>query len=595
MNIDITDLTNSEKAALVCLYYAHLNDEEPEYKDCEKNLRAIAKKTNCKYRALENDKNTFKVYLNERNGWKERLLEKGSKFLSDISDKYSIYTIDELESAATAIMEEMMKEEKPFFSIKTKDPETVKAVLARQSSVVFDGINILQDSLKLGQPVFIVFGGDRPSWVPGLAGMGVISRKPYDIGYEGRNFKIQVDVKLLLNKHISREDLLPYRDTYGIIGIGPITKWEPNQAISQVSENKAIALMRAMLEIDSRIENDLKNIVNDSVIQRVKGATTKYVAIEVDYGESYADAIKEYFNNDNQATEDPAPDEEDVAGEYTATDFLSEIFITEDEYETLRELLLRKKNIILQGAPGVGKTFAAKRLAYSILGGKYKNRVETVQFHQSYTYEDFIMGFRPTANGFALIEGPFYKFCMKARSDKRPHFFIIDEINRGNLSKIFGELLMLIEADKREKEAVNILYKNEAFSVPENLYIIGMMNTADRGLAMIDYALRRRFAFFCMKPAFDSEKFLKMISDSSNKAYDLIDTVKSVNKDIVNDDALGEGFEIGHSYFCLGRPLTDKDVTMIAEYEIIPLIKEYWFDEPDKINHCIDKLREVLK
>ena len=129
-----------------------------------------------------------------------------------------------------------------------------------------------------------------------------------------------------------------------------------------------------------------------------------------------------------------------------------------------------------------------------------------VQFHQSYSYEDFIVGFKPTETGFVLKEGPFYDFCIEAGKHTEPFFFIIDEINRGNLSKIFGELLMLIEAEKRE-ESVNLLYKNEPFSIPKNVYIIGMMNTADRSLAMIDYALRRRFAFFEMHPAFQSEKF----------------------------------------------------------------------------------------
>lgn len=153
-----------------------------------------------------------------------------------------------------------------------------------------------------------------------------------------------------------------------------------------------------------------------------------------------------------------------------------------------------KKNIILQGAPGVGKTFAAKRLAYAIMGEMNSSRVMMVQFHQSYCYEDFVMGFRPSKDGFELTSGPFYQFCKTAQIDnEHDYFFIIDEINRGNLSKIFGELL--IEKDKRG-EKMRLLYSNEQFAVPRNVHIIGMMNTSDRSLAMIDYALRRRFAFF---------------------------------------------------------------------------------------------------
>ena len=196
---------------------------------------------------------------------------------------------------------------------------------------------------------------------------------------------------------------------------------------------------------------------------------------------------------------------------YTESDFLDEVYLDEEKYYILKNLLLYKKNIILQGPPGVGKTFAAKKLAYSIIGEKNKDRVMTIQFHQNYSYEDFMMGFRPNECGFELKKGPFYNLCKKAEQDpNNNYFFIIDEINRGNLSKIFGELFMLMENDKRGTE-IKLLYSDEMFSIPKNLYIIGMMNTADRSLAIIDYALRRRFAFFEFKPAFDSDGFKKYL------------------------------------------------------------------------------------
>ena len=192
---------------------------------------------------------------------------------------------------------------------------------------------------------------------------------------------------------------------------------------------------------------------------------------------------------------------------YTKDDFLNKVYMDEDTYNTLTELLEAKYNVILQGAPGVGKTFAAKRLAYSIMGQKDTSRVAMVQFHQSYSYEDFIQGYRPSKDGFELVNGAFYKFCKEAEEDnERPYFFIIDESNRGNLSKIVGELMMLIEKDKRG-EKIKLLYSNEWFTVPQNVRIIGMMNTADRSLALMDYALRRRFAFFDFAPAFSSEGF----------------------------------------------------------------------------------------
>ena len=313
----------------------------------------------------------------------------------------------------------------------------------------------------------------------------------------------------------------------------------------------------------------------------------------------YTDFVKKTQNLiDSDKVDAVIQDEEgsdQVYDPYTADDFLHDVFMDERRYKILKSLLLTKKNVILQGAPGVGKTFSAKRLAYSIMGEKDNNRVKMVQFHQSYSYEDFIMGFRPTENGFELKKGVFYDFCRKAEEDDRPYFFIIDEINRGNLSKIFGELFMLIESDKRGVE-LQLLYADEQFSIPSNVYIIGMMNTADRSLAMLDYALRRRFAFFEMTPAFSSSGFRAYRMNINNPKFDrLIATVEQLNEVIANDDSLGEGFCIGHSYFCTNATVTDDWMRSVVEFELIPLLKEYWFDETAKVKDWSRTLREVVK
>ena len=283
---------------------------------------------------------------------------------------------------------------------------------------------------------------------------------------------------------------------------------------------------------------------------------------------------------------------------YDADMFLEEVYMDKNKYDTLVALIEKKKNVILQGAPGVGKTFAAKRLAYSIMGVKDPSRVMMVQFHQSYSYEDFIMGFRPTQEGgFELKHGAFYDFCKSAEVDSEdtPYFFIIDEINRGNLSKIFGELFMLIESDKRGIE-LKLLYADEKFSVPKNVYIIGMMNTSDRSLAMMDYALRRRFAFFDMDPGFNTKGFRQYQEGlQSEKFNKLIERVESLNADIASDDSLGEGFCIGHSYFCELKETSDQTLSGIVEFELAPLLKEYWFDEPAKAKTWIEDLRSAIK
>ena len=280
---------------------------------------------------------------------------------------------------------------------------------------------------------------------------------------------------------------------------------------------------------------------------------------------------------------------------YRKKDFLNEVFMSEGEYDRLSKLVKYKKNVILQGAPGVGKTFAAKRLAYSIMGEVDESRVEMVQFHQNYSYEDFIMGYKPTEDGgFALRTGIFYDFCQKARSDKgRPYFFIIDEINRGNLSKIFGELLMLIENDHR-KDAVRLAYRDEKFSVPENVHIIGMMNTADRSLAMIDYALRRRFSFYTMFPGFDTPGFKKLMTTyPDTRTAGVVEGVKALNETIRKDDSLGEGFCIGHSYFC-GKENVGVDLYDVVNFDIAPMLEEYWFDNPTKAKEETSKLQKLL-
>lgn len=309
----------------------------------------------------------------------------------------------------------------------------------------------------------------------------------------------------------------------------------------------------------------------------------------------YVEKIELLFENES---EEDMEEIEKIYPPYTKDNFLEDVYMSEDEYEKLVNIIRFKKNIVLQGAPGVGKTFAAKRFAFSMMGIKDIDRVMMVQFHQSYSYEDFIMGFRPTSDGFELRRGSFYNFCKKAEIDgDNDYFFIIDEINRGNLSKIFGELFMLIENDKRGIP-LQLLYSDEKFYIPNNVYIIGMMNTADRSLAMLDYALRRRFAFYELRPGFSTDGFRKYQKDLNNEKFNnLINCVKKLNEEILNDESLGKGFLIGHSYFCNLKSTTieDKILNGIIEYELIPLLNEYWFDEPRKVEEWTNNLRRTIK
>ncbi|MBI5464112.1 MAG: AAA family ATPase, partial [Ignavibacteriales bacterium] len=233
------------------------------------------------------------------------------------------------------------------------------------------------------------------------------------------------------------------------------------------------------------------------------------------------------------------------------------------------------------------------------------DRLEMVQFHQSYSYDDFVRGYRPNpakAGSFILQNGVFYDFCHKAiRNPDREYVFVIDEINRGNLSQIFGELLMLIEADKRGPEfAIPLAYRNEdepPFFVPANLYLIGLMNVADRSLAMVDYALRRRFVFISLRPQYESVLFRRWLLERSMNT-DLVELIiermTKLNVQIREDPSLGENYEIGHSFFL---PKGDNFAGLhkdwyrgVVRTEIVPLLKEYWFDNPKKVEEAEKRL-----
>ena len=294
---------------------------------------------------------------------------------------------------------------------------------------------------------------------------------------------------------------------------------------------------------------------------------------------------------------------------YTKTDFLKEVFMDEEKYDVIKNILIRKKNIILQGVPGVGKTFCAKKLFYSIIGKKDDTKIKTIQFHQSYSYEDFIQGFRPNNDGrFELKNGVFYNLVKEAREEyekaeqenrkAQEYCIIIDEINRGNLSKVFGELMMLIESDKRKKEwSLKLTYSpNEDFYIPKNLYIIGTMNTADRSLTMIDYALRRRFSFITLEPAFKNKKLENyLINDEGiddEFATRITQMYVQLNQFII-DTFKNDNFVIGHSYFVnqLDRDKLESSYNEIVQYEIKPLLEEYFFGEKEKIDEALNKVK----
>lgn len=373
------------------------------------------------------------------------------------------------------------------------------------------------------------------------------------------------------------------------IKIGDVFKYRLGDSCDLVVEPKKGYLGKLAPE-------EAKDILSEALREEKKSQTEEIIKQALK--QCNDDAQLPYSPSKHVSEENPFSNSGGATEAYCKNDFCNEVYMDLDQYEEITSTLKRNKNLILQGPPGVGKTFVAKRLAWSMIGEKDETRIEFVQFHQSYTYEDFVRGYKASGDGFELKDGIFYRFCQeKARScPNKDFFFIIDEINRGNLSKIFGELLMGIEKDHREENIT--LEDGTPFLVPKNLYIIGMMNTADRSLAMLDYALRRRFSVFNMGPAFQSAGFKKYCKGiDSNMFSNLIATIEELNNEGISK-SLGEEFCIGHSYFCgLGEKDEKelaKELHSIVKYDIIPTLKEYWFDDETMFEYWKNELNKAV-
>ena len=274
-----------------------------------------------------------------------------------------------------------------YFSVKTKDSVTVRKILNKESNIEMSGLNILENALKIGQLVFVVLGGDKPEWDTGLIGLGVISKEPYDKGYDNsnkRNYKINIDMKIILQKAIKRKDLIPYSETYGTIGIAPITNWEPNQALSQIPDEKAIALLRAMIELDGTIQSELSTIVGSEIMKKVTDLTLKSVQIPTYFGETEQQALERYLREIKKHSTDNSQQLSGIQSNHVqSTNFKS----------WLQNSLSR--NQIVFGAPGTGKSFQINEDRKKLLGLRADDDYERVTFHPDYSYANFVGTYKP--------------------------------------------------------------------------------------------------------------------------------------------------------------------------------------------------------
>lgn len=451
-----------------------------------------------------------------------------------------------------------------------------------------------------------------------------VDRGPHDIDTLWRLAAAAVAYARNANEN-TREDLVSAFDecpmshtrllTMGLYWIRPAT-FAAYDNVNVAFIKKDLPDVVTKLALGAKITGE-QFLANTETLQSwLASSSTPYNKIcELSYA-AWVDALGSHGTHDHTAgqplTDAPLAEVAEIAEEpddpYDVTSIREDgCFLAEDELQPMLERLRSKKNLVLQGPPGTGKTWLARRLGWALCSERDSSRVQILQFHPSLAYEDFVRGWRPstssTGGALTLEDGPFLQACQQATDDSaRDYVLVIEEINRGNPAQVLGELLTLIEADKRNpSSAMRLAYPrapDERFHVPSNLHLIGTMNVADRSLAIVDMALRRRFAFIELRPRLGEDwvEYVGQLGYDPKLLEIYGQRVHALNEQISNDSALGRQYCVGHSYF---TPTVELDPTgldtkqwweRVVDTDVRPLLEEYWFDRPDLADEACKKL-----
>lgn len=578
--IDISSLSDAEKQALVCLFYARLPKTDKRYKSRESVWETLSSRYNRKATTYKNDKDAFDALFpdNGRAGWTDKPLEKRSKLLKQVFDAFATADDSALEQAVNEIVDSCNKEQQnsSFVSLRVQKPEQAHFLLdTANAKFTIDGIYTLQEAMKSGKIIFIALGGDAGQaavdWERGFYAIGHVVREPYDIGYTRANrgteyYKVDIQIDWRSSTPISKNELMGYPETYDAPYIGLELRRDPTQAVCQLEDRKAIAIIRAVLDKHPEDLETFKTIFPAEFMERVLGAAKVIVPISVDFGQSLEKAMEEAIV-DKRVTN-----------------------ISEKNETISIERCKGGKNIIFYGVPGCGKSRRIKDLY-----GDDEHFMERVVFHPDYTNADFVGQILPkVADGQVSYEfspGPFTRILKSAENDPANcYYLVIEEINRGNAPAIFGDIFQLLDRQNGESEygisnadIAQEVYANPTrkIKIPSNLFILATMNTADQNVFTLDTAFKRRWTMKRIANSFVSCYFSGVNICGTTISWKSFAT--AINKKIIelHTGSIGnEDMRLG-AYFVRYEELNDDNA--FAEKVLMYLWNDVFKYERDKV------------